>query len=49
MNHIKTGVLLMAAIAAGQGRANEGNPAGRPTDRTIHAQPSWILANDGDV
>ena len=36
----------MAAIAAGQGRANEGNPAGRPTDRTIHAQPSWILAND---
>ena len=36
------GITLVAALVAGQGRAADV----QPEDRTIHAQPSWILAND---
>ena len=37
----QAGVTLMAMLAAGQGGANEA-----AVEREIHAQPSWILAND---
>ena len=35
-------ITLLAAMAAGRGRAADV----QPEDRTIHSQPSWILAND---
>ena len=38
----KAGVTLMAMLAAGQGGADDG----KRVEREIHAQPSWILAND---